>query len=101
MLVYVSLINLFINLFSTLQKDDKQRGGAGGGAGEGDEENEEHVGWWARQTSNTATQYSTFYIQHASTGFWLSYKAYVTQKLGVGRVEEKQVCRLSITLTPD
>ena len=79
--------------FCTLHKDDKQRGGAGGGASEGEEENEEHVGSPDVKYGDTV-----LYIQHASTGYWLSYKAYETKKLGVGRVEEKQVCHLSLTL---
>ena len=31
------------------------------------------------------------YIQHMSTGLWLSYQTFETKKLGVGRVEEKKV----------
>ena len=31
------------------------------------------------------------FIQHASTGLWVSYKTFETKKRGIGRVEEKKV----------
>ena len=37
---------------------------------------------------------SMVFIQHASTGLWLSYQTFETKKRGIGRVEEKKVRRL-------
>ena len=34
---------------------------------------------------------SMAFIQHASTGLWLSYQTFETKKRGIGRVEEKKV----------
>ena len=31
------------------------------------------------------------FIQHASTGLWVSYQTFETKKRGIGRVEEKKV----------
>ena len=37
---------------------------------------------------------SMVFIQHSSTGLWLSYQTFETKKRGIGRVEEKKVSRL-------
>ncbi|XP_055878934.1 ryanodine receptor 2-like isoform X5 [Biomphalaria glabrata] len=37
---------------------------------------------------------SMVYLQHASTGLWLSYQTFETKKRGVGRVEEKKAIML-------
>ena len=34
---------------------------------------------------------SMVFIQHSSTGLWLSYQTFETKKRGIGRVEEKKV----------
>jgi len=34
---------------------------------------------------------SVAFMQHCSTGLWLSYQTFETKKRGVGRVEEKKV----------
>lgn len=35
------------------------------------------------------------YLQHVSTGWWLSYESYETKKQGVGKVEEKKAVLLA------
>ncbi|RUS73266.1 hypothetical protein EGW08_018974, partial [Elysia chlorotica] len=37
---------------------------------------------------------SMVYLQHSSTGLWLSYQTFETKKRGVGRVEEKKAIML-------